>query len=105
MDSAIFRQMCERHDLTYQYSDDGESWRRGIASEDEIRKAAKLVPDHAAIWNSVVDTKIVADHREPFYWRSDALEIAGPDSERQMKMANMVMKSDRKLLRELGLKG
>lgn len=39
-----FKQMCERHDLTYSYSDDGGCWRAGCKSHDAIREAAKKLP-------------------------------------------------------------
>ena len=66
-----FERACVRHDLTYSYSDDGRWWRAGCASEDAIRKAAKKFPreDVERIWNAVVDTKLVPEAREQFYWR------------------------------------
>lgn len=66
-----FKAACVRHDLTYQYSDDGDSWRRGGASEDRIRRAAKQFAreDVERVWNAVVDTKLVEDARKDFYWR------------------------------------
>lgn len=66
-----FRSMCQRHDLTFDYSDDGQVWRRGCASRDAIKLAAKdLEPGAAArIWNEVVDTKLLPDYRQQFYWK------------------------------------
>lgn len=68
---AEFRTLCQKHDLTYEYSDDSEYWRRGSASHAEIRAFAKrLLPETAArIWNEIVDTKIIESHRRQFYWR------------------------------------
>lgn len=66
-----FREMCRRHDLTFDYSDDGSVWRRGCASWDAVTQAAKLLPRDVAvrIWNEIVDTKLVEDARESFYWK------------------------------------
>src|SRR5687767_10148226 len=49
-----FRELCQMHDLTYQYSDDPRWWRRGSFTESKIREYAKahLTPEAAArIWN------------------------------------------------------
>jgi hypothetical protein len=66
-----FREMVKRHDLTFDYSDDGEVWRSGNAALAAIREAAKSLERAAAvqIWNSVVDEKILSGHREHFYWK------------------------------------
>lgn len=66
-----FRAMCQRHDLTYDYSDDHSVWTRGGQSLAKIHEAAKLLPkeDVARIWNEVVDTKLIPDARQQFYWK------------------------------------
>lgn len=66
-----FRQLCKRHDLTYEYSDDHGYWTRGNASLAKIRAAAKELPREVAvrIWNEVVDTKLVESARAQFYWK------------------------------------
>lgn len=66
-----FRDMCVRHDLTYDYSDDHSVWTRGNASLAKIQAAAKQLPRETAvrIWNEVVDTKLIADARAQFYWK------------------------------------
>lgn len=66
-----FQRACERHDLTYAYSDDGSVWRRGSAEHDRIRKAAEKFDrdDVERIWNAAVDTKLVESCRSQFYWR------------------------------------
>jgi len=66
-----FENACAAHDLTYSYSDDGRWWRAGCESHDRIRKAAEKFPreDVERIWNAVVDTKVVEEAREQFYWR------------------------------------
>ena len=71
MDEAEFRTMCEDHDLTYVYSDDGACYRRGQASLQAIKAAAKELPEGAAarIWNLVVDYKIIEGYRKDWYWK------------------------------------
>lgn len=66
-----FERACVHHDLTYEYSDDGETWRRGGAQLYRIQEAAKKLPreDVERIWNAVVDTKLVPDARANFYWK------------------------------------
>ena len=67
---AEFRRMCERHDLTYVYSDDANEWRRGLASAEALREAARLMDRRTAvrIYNEVVDSKVVPQWRADFYW-------------------------------------
>lgn len=71
MTEEQFRQMCIEHDLTYDYSDDGNCWRAGRASMAAIREAAKQLDPEIVrrIWNEVVDSKLVADFRAGFYWK------------------------------------
>ena len=66
-----FERACERHDLTYSYSDDGDFWRAGLDSHVRIKKAAEKFPreDVERIWNAVVDTKVTEAVRSQFYWR------------------------------------
>jgi hypothetical protein len=66
-----FEVMVNRHDLTYEYSDDGQVWRRGVNSVRAIREVAKQFPieDVKRIWNAAVDSKLIEGHREAFYWR------------------------------------
>lgn len=67
---AQFRKMCEHHDLTYTYSDDGRAYRAGAASLDRVKEFAKKLPreDAVRIWNEVVDTKIAEGYRAGFHW-------------------------------------
>lgn len=67
---AEFRGMCQRHDLTYEYSDDHRYWERGVASYTALCKFANTLPRATAvrIWNEVIDTKIVEGSRPQFYW-------------------------------------
>lgn len=66
-----FRTMCERHDLTFEYSDDGRVWRAGQASLNEVKEAAKELPREVAvrIWNEVVDSKLAEGYRSNWYWK------------------------------------
>ena len=70
MSEEEFRRMCQAHDLTYDYSDDGSVWRRGMAGRDAIRAAARTMDPAvvARIWNEVVDSKLLPDYRAAFYW-------------------------------------
>ena len=74
MTEQEFQGLCERHDLTFDYSDDHGCWQAGCASLAKVREAAKQLPPEVAarIWNSVVDTKLVEDARESFYWKVPA---------------------------------
>ena len=57
---ARFRVLCEMHDTSYDYTDDGSVWRRGHAEHDIIKRYAAdhLQKDQAlAIWNEVVREK------------------------------------------------
>jgi len=71
MDIKEFEEMVNRHDLTYDYSDDGSVWRAGLASENRIKEAAKQFPieDVKRIWNTMVDKKLIEEARKPFYWK------------------------------------
>ncbi len=66
-----FEVMVNRHDLTYEYSDDGQVWRRGVNSANAIREVSKQFPieDVKRIWNTAVDAKLIEGCRENFYWR------------------------------------
>lgn len=68
---AEFEEVCRRHDLTYEYSDDGDVWRAGCRSRDNIIAMANtLGMDRAVpIWNRVCDEKIIAGRAEQFYWK------------------------------------
>jgi hypothetical protein len=66
-----FRELCKKHDLTYEYSDDHHYWTQGNASLAKVQAAAKQLPREVVvrIWNEVVDTKLVPDARAQFYWK------------------------------------
>jgi hypothetical protein len=71
MDEREFRGLCERHDLTYAFSDDHRLWRAGVVTHDEVKAAAAMLPRDVAVrvWNEVVDQKILPGSREMFYWK------------------------------------
>lgn len=73
-----FFELCKRHDLTHEYSDDGSVWRRGRDQLTAIREAAKSLPPEVAarIFNSVVDTKMKEGYREQFYWKVKSTEAS-----------------------------
>lgn len=75
MDIKEFEEMVNRHDLTYDYSDDGSVWRAGLASFNKIKAAAKQFPieDVKRIWNEMVDKKLIKEARKPFYWKEQQL--------------------------------
>ena len=66
-----FREMCKRHDLTFDYSDDSAVWRAGRDSLARIREAAKQLDRATAvrIWNEVVDEKMTVHNAAEFYWK------------------------------------
>jgi hypothetical protein len=55
-----FKELVDRHDLTYSYSDDHRVWTRGQDSWAAINEAAKgLDPkDCCAIWNAKVSKEL-----------------------------------------------
>jgi hypothetical protein len=73
-----FRQMCVRHDLTFDYSDDSGCYRAGLASLKEIDSAIETIglpKETDRIWNEVVDEKIIESSAPQFY-RGDYKYIA-----------------------------
>jgi len=70
MTEQEFRALCERHDLTYAYSDDHRYWKAGVQTYDEVKAAAATLPRDVAVrvWNEVVDAKLMPESREMFYW-------------------------------------
>ncbi len=66
-----FLDACIAHDLTHEYSDDHGCWRAGSASLGRLHRMTGVDKVRVAeIWNAVVDTKLVPDAREQFYWRA-----------------------------------
>lgn len=66
-----FRKLVKFHDLTYNYSDDPNSYRRGRDSEYKIRALAQKIPADLAksIWNENVDKCLAENFRKNFYWK------------------------------------
>jgi hypothetical protein len=66
-----FQELVDDHDLTFDYSDDINMYRRGLAQLKEIKELAKELPIESvrAIWNNKVDRYLVENARAPFYWK------------------------------------
>jgi len=72
---AEYEKLVGQFDLTYSYSDDHSSWRRGEAQAAKLRELRaeliKLDKDNEEkcikIWNDNVDKKIVASARQEWY--------------------------------------
>lgn len=66
-----FRQMCAAHDLTFNYSDDSNAYRRGRAELDKIHAARCELGDEIAIpiWNEEVNKKLLAPFNLSFHWK------------------------------------
>ena len=64
-----FRKLCQNHDLSYVYSDDGRVFNRGEAEYAAIRKMAHELPreDAVRVWNEVVVTKTRCP--EEYLWK------------------------------------
>ena len=70
MTVAEFRELCKKHDLTYNFSDDSRSYNAGRDSYAAIRKAADELPAEVAIkiWNEIVDEKLAPGHGAGYKW-------------------------------------
>lgn len=69
---AIYEKRVREHDLTYEYSDDRYSYRRGSESLSQLRTLAQAINDPEytkRIWNENVDQRLGEGFRESFYWR------------------------------------
>lgn len=67
-----FREMCQNHDITYTYSDDGSVYRRGETQYKEIVEFSKSLSheDAVKIWNEVVDKKFLHERdRADYRWK------------------------------------
>ena len=66
-----FRVAVQNHDVTYDYSDDHQVWRRGGAQLAEINRLAALIPRETAvkIWNERMDKYFVASEAPRWYWK------------------------------------
>ena len=67
----IFREMCERHDMLYSWSDDGSVYRRGEAQYMDIVEFADSIPRHLAvqIWNQTVEKRMRQDMWDDYKWK------------------------------------
>lgn len=66
-----FAKAVVRHDITFEYSDDGRVWKKGRAELDHIKELAKAIsPERAAsIWNMHMDNTFDAEEAPRWYWR------------------------------------
>jgi len=69
-----FALLVERHDLTFDYSDDHRAWRSGLASFERIKRMMRDLGEDkkaqcVAIWNDLVRRKMKHEHCTPFEWR------------------------------------
>lgn len=67
-----FRLLVEKHDLTYDFSDDHSVWRRGQHERARIKQLMKAIGDDAActrIWNETCRQKIQVPYCEQFTWK------------------------------------
>jgi hypothetical protein len=68
----IFERRVRFHDVTYGYSDDSNSYRRGADELMVIRTIAKEINDPEytnKVWNDNVDRVLAEGYRSPFYWK------------------------------------
>lgn len=67
-----FRELCEAHDLTYTYSDDGSVYRRGEAQYKEILEFSKSIPRNLAVqvWNQTIEKKLREYDWDDYKWKS-----------------------------------
>jgi len=68
----IYERRVREHDLTYSYSDDPNSYRRGKESLSQLRTLVSAINDPeytTRIWNENVDRCLAEGFRESFYWR------------------------------------
>jgi hypothetical protein len=79
--------LVKHHDLTYAYSDDNSVWRRGQASYNLIVSESASFPrsEVAAVWNTMVDSFLIPEARQPFYWSAVAPAVADASSGAQDK--------------------
>jgi hypothetical protein len=70
-DQEIFRNMCQAHDLSYVYSDDGKVYSNGEKQYKEIMEFSKKLPlDEAkTIWNEMVEKKVIKHCWGEYKWK------------------------------------
>lgn len=65
-----FRELVEKHDLTYNYSDDHRAYSNGERQYKEIMELSKEIPieEAKAIWNANVEKKMRKEVWSEFKW-------------------------------------
>ena len=69
-----FADACQRHDITYAYSDDHRCYTRGRMERAAIETMAVGIEraDAVRIWNAAVDRKLrFPEDRKQYYWGND----------------------------------
>lgn len=69
-DIKIFREMCDKHDLTYVFSDDYKAYSKGEMQYKELVEFSKRLPREVAvqIWNENVEKKIMQHSWNEHKW-------------------------------------
>lgn len=67
----IFKEAVDRHDLTYEYSDDHSVWRRGSTELTNIKSMAQdLDPEFVReTWNAKCDRALIPSEAPRWYWK------------------------------------
>jgi len=74
-----YRELVEKHDLTFTFSDDPKVYRKGQAELKEIQLLASRMPtkeDHERareIWNEQVEKKLKPNYWEMFKWEKEEI--------------------------------
>lgn len=66
-----FRELCEAHDLTYDFSDDSSVYSRGEQQYKEIVELSKQIPRNISrqIWNQTVEKKLLEHAWKDYKWQ------------------------------------
>lgn len=66
-----FRELCEAHDITYDFSDDSTVYRRGDDQYKQIVEVSKQIPRNLAvqIWNETVEKKLLPNAWDDYKWK------------------------------------
>lgn len=53
MDIEQYKQALKDHDWTFEWSDDHNVWKRGVAQRQQLKAAQKELDQNAEIWNTL----------------------------------------------------
>jgi hypothetical protein len=68
-----FNTELSRHDWTYDYSDDGRVWRRGVENERKLQATANSHPIFKEAMRAYKTYHFPADHNQPWPERQEIL--------------------------------